>query len=272
MITANLIGQWGNQATIYVTAKILADMTRMAYTPPSEFVDKRGNPVKWHRDKPLVVMEPTFGNAMTYRPRVFNGPHWINPAMIDLQRPIHLTSGYFQRYEFLRPYKHEIRNEWLRLRKPFVATDPDAVYIHCRRTDYVVERTMRQQRTGSPAANSIEEYAACLREFPDARRLVITTDNAKDPFLYEFQKLGLPWTISNGTWDQDFLLLASARWVVMSQSTYSWWAVFLGLAERIVCPLATNSVWYRGRNSTGADNAVNLIVNDEGDRWIWLKL
>jgi len=272
VITANLIGQWGNQAIIYVTAKILADMTGMAYVPRPEFLTKSGSPVTWHQDIPLFVMEPTFGQSMSHRPRLFYGPHWINPGAINSRCPIHLAGGYYQRYEFLRPYKDEIRNEWLRLRKPFVATDPDAVYVHCRRTDYVVERTMCQQRTGSPAANSIEEYAACLREFPDARRLVVTTDNPKDPFMYEFQKLGLPWSISNGTWDQDFLLLASARWVIMSQSTYSWWAAFLGLAERIVCPLATNSVWYRGRNATGADNAVNLIVNDEGDRWKWLEL
>lgn len=272
MITADLIGQWGNQATIYVTAKILAAMTGMAYTPPRDFVDKSDSPVQWHQDTPLFVMEPTYGRSLEYRPRVFRGPHWINPSMISPQRPIHLTGGYYQRYEFLRPYKYEIRTEWLRMYKPFMPVDPQAVYIHCRRTDYVVERTIRQQRNGSPAANSIDEYAICLRAFPDARRLVIATDDPRDPFLYEFQKLGLPWSISGGTWDQDFLMLASARWLIMSQSTYSWWAAFLGIAERIACPLPKDSVWYYGRTATGAENAINLIVNDEGDRWKWIVI
>jgi hypothetical protein len=123
-------------------------------------------------------------------------------------------------------------------------------------------------------ASSIDEYRSCLSHFPDAKRLVIVTDDPNDPFHREFDQLGLPWTISGLTWDQDFLLLASCRWMIMSQSTYSWWAGFLGRAERIVCPLFPGTHWHLGKDLIGAPvthDVPNLIVDDEPGRWIWVS-
>jgi hypothetical protein len=65
--------------------------------------------------------------------------------------------------------------------------------------------------------------------------------------------------------------MASARKLLMSQSTFSWWAGWLGRAERIVCPLFAPSHWHFGSKlygppDPGALDFPNLIVDDE-PRW-----
>jgi hypothetical protein len=175
--------------------------------------------------------------------------------------------GYYQRYELFQPWKGRIRQDWLRIELPFVDTAPDAVYIHVRRTDYVGGNP-----TVQGCATSLDEFARCLQEFPDAKRLIIATDHPKDPFHRQFTRLGLPYTISGLPWDKDFLLLASCRWMIMSESTYSWWAAFLGRAERIACPVFPRSFWRYGLNLKGpaSPDYVNLFVDDEPGRWLWV--
>jgi len=66
MITARMIGQFGNQLFTYVVCKILAERTGLAYSPPIEFVNKRGQPVVWS-ELPAIVMAPTAGRVLSER-------------------------------------------------------------------------------------------------------------------------------------------------------------------------------------------------------------
>ena len=163
-----------------------------------------------------------------------------------------------------------IRNDWLRLQTPFVKTDPDAVYVHIRRQDYCPPRNTRE----AGIATTLDELAQCLTYFPDAKRMVVCTDATRDPWHQELHKIGMPWSMSGGAWDQDLLVLLSCDNLLMCQSTYSWWAGFLGRAQRIVCPLSPNTLWWYGKQSgsppTQGDYP-NLIVDDEPERWIWVN-
>jgi hypothetical protein len=226
--------------------------------------------VRWRDDKPLIVMEGTPGRRATGPPQKLRVYHTYDLDSLDPNRPVVSDRCYWQRYSMYKPYKDQIRQEWCRIRKPFVETDPEAVYIHCRRTDYVLPpgtdiRTCAQ-------ATSMEEFRLAMRQFPDARRVVVLTDNPRDPFMQEFHKLGLLWEVNGGTWDEEFLMLASARWVIISQSTYSWWAAFLGRGEKIVCPVLPGSHWHLGLGARWLerDRCVNLYVDDEPERWIWV--
>ncbi len=98
----------------------------------------------------------------------------------------------------------------------------------------------------------------------------IVTDDPGDPFHQGFATFGLPVEIHSGKWDEDFLLLASCRQMIMSNSTYSWWAGFLGRAEQIVYPLAQGTCWSQGADARGSDRQEypNLYVDDESGRWI----
>jgi hypothetical protein len=203
------------------------------------------------------------------------GGHWFDLQGIEHATRITCRLGYYQRYEYYRPHVDEIRNDWLRLQVPFIDTDPGAVYVHVRRRDYLPtpERpvTSRQQ----PLAATIDEYAAGLRHFPDAKTLMLCTDDPRDPFLHQFSRFGLPVTINGGTWDQDLLTLLSAENLLICQSTYSWFAGFLGRAQRIVCPVFAGTHWRLGLDAGIAGPPTNgdfpsLCVDDD-PRWTWVK-
>lgn len=261
------MGQVGNQMFDYAMGKVIAERTGLRYKPPPRWLDKRGRPLRW-TNTPLFLPVESPGDTAHGQSQNLSVTHWIDLDELDPTRPIVLSHGYYQRYELFRPYKDRIRNEWLKIQPPFVTTLTDAVYIHVRRTDYV---------DGNPEiqglSTTIDEYAKCLEHFPDAKQLVIVTDNPRDPFHKQFDKIGLPWAVSGLNWDEDFMLLASCKWMIMSQSTYSWWAGFLGRAETIVCPMGPGTFWHHGIGLYGpADpDYPNLYVDDEPERWIFLK-
>lgn len=272
MITFRPIGQWGNQLFSYIACKIMAEENQLPFEPPPFFLTKSGQRLHW--TGPLLFeMEPTKYPARSGRMQRIRADHWSPLSFGRTVGGIDVEHAYFQRYELIKPWKARIKDDWLRIRRPFVETDADAVYIHCRLTDYVVGQGGVKGRNG--IATTIDEYRDCLAEFPDAKRLVIATDDPASPFLHEFDKLGLPWSVTGAPWDQDWLTLASSRWLLISQSTYSWWAGLLGRAERIVCPLGAGTLWAIGHGRigppTGAD-WVNLDVDDEPERWIWRRL
>lgn len=227
----------------------------------------------------MIVLDPSAGTPRsTGRKLTLQFDHWCDLSGIDESvRQVNVLHCYAQRYELLQPYKEQIRHDWLRLRVPYVETDPTAVYMHVRRTDYVPGVDNPNQPERHCLAATLDDYAACLKEFPEARRLIVATDDPRDPFMDRLKTLGLPVDILGGRWDTDFLALASARWLIMPQSTYSWWAGFLGRAERIVCPIREGTHWWYGKDLRGAPAAgqrdyPNLYVYDEPERWTWLNL
>lgn len=272
-IRVDLIGQLGNQKFAYCFAKVLAARTGLEYRAPAGFLDKQGRPIRW-TGTPLFTMESSPGRAGDTSHRIKRRcGHWLDLTEFDHATQIHLQAGYYQRYEYYRPYVNTIRNDWLKLQVPFIETDPAAVYCHVRRKDYVPTRGRPVTQQQQPLAATLDEYAACLRHFPNAKRLVVCTDDPRDPWFQELDRLGLPWTFTGGTWDQDLLTLLSARNLLMCQSTYSWWAGFLGRAERIVCPVFPGTHWRLGMDGgiTGppANGDYPSLCVDDDPRWIW---
>jgi len=270
VIQVRQLGQFGNQLTQYAIAKIIAERTGHAYLPPGRWLDKRSNPLVWSGAE-YFFQQPSPGIGTQSKLLNICAAHWLDIDALPRGFDMNLT-GYFQRYELFQPYKDRIRNDWLRIRTELPAIDPEAIYIHVRRSDYVRNDNGQPMNPHAQAiATSIDEYAACLKRFPPGKRLVLLTDDHTDPFLDEFRRLGSV-ERCRGTWDEDFLTLAAARYLILSQSTYSWWAGFLGRAERIVCPLLPGSLWHFGKNLYGPprprhNDYPNLCVNDEPGRW-----
>lgn len=276
MITQRYVGQIGNQLIAYVIGKILAEKTGLRYEPPA-FKGKHAEPLVWSGD-PFFVPQPTEGKIAEGEPVISRCDQWCDLDAFDDSRPIVLHRGFYQRYELFADYKETIRNDWLRIPDDrFVETDDATCYIHARRRDYVVLDDGQTPPNPAKAgvATTLDEFRACLDLFPDAKRLVVVTDAPADPFHLELRRLGLPVTLSGLPWDQDFLLLASARNVIISQSTFSWLACFLGKAERVVCPVFAGSFWGNGLGLYGSAGEgrldfPNLRPADEPDRWLWL--
>lgn len=270
MITVRYMGQLGNQMFQYCLGKILAEKTRQMYVP-DQWRNKAGNPLKWNMT-PYLRPVATQGQRDGIGPLVIDCQHWFDIGNVFPGWSIEAT-GFFQRYERLAPYKDKIRNDWLPIKTDAVVkTDDYAVYIHVRRTDYLGDHLSPEQNC---QATTMEEYGACLTHFPKAKRLIIVTDDYDDPFLTNFRCLGLPVEWVRKTWDADWLTLASCKNLIMSQSTYSWWAAFLGQATKIACPVFPNTFWgkgYRmmGRPQNGRDFPNLEVTDDAPKEWIWV--
>ena len=140
--------------------------------------------------------------------------------------------GYFQRYEYYRPWRHKIR-QWLAIH-PAVRT-PDVkpgVVVHVRRTDYV------QKDWALPYSYYDEALETLLPRVGD---VWIVTDDRHDPFLRKFS--GWKPKFFQGTALETMLFMSRSPQLVISASTFSWWPTFLGDMERIICPLPQFGVW-----------------------------
>jgi len=266
-VSVQMIGRIGNQMFQYCAGKILAELSGLRYDPPAEFVDKAHEPVQW-TGPPSITMQPSVQTKEPAGQAVrLSGLQWIDIQKANRASSVDVTDSYMQRYELYKAWKDKIRYEWLRIQRPWLATEPDAVYVHVRRDDYIASKSnpLRPGHVGE--ITSLDEYGECLKLFPNAKQLILTTDSPDDPFLQEFDKFGLPWKVTGLPWDEDFMTLASCKWMIMSQSTFSWWAAFLGRAERIACPVFPGSFWHNGINDRGFPH---LYVDDEPDRFHWV--
>ena len=283
MLHYKFYGQFANFGIQYCLARIISLKTGLAYNPPRHFLTKHGQPVTWSGE-PLFRMAPGDGKTVvtTGTPYIIDALQWVDLHAIPHDRPVIVRQFFAQRYELLQPYKHMIREEWLRIPpERFLPVDPDCLVVHVRRGDYLdIEPGVPANPERQGTATTIDEYLTCLERFPDAKSVQFVTDDAADPFIGQLgEVMGLPWTCQQMPWDYDFLLLASARNLAISQSTFSWLAAFLGHAERIVCSVRPGTFWGRGLGvygpytGPGAEQGYdypNLFVSDEPGRWEWV--
>lgn len=171
----------------------------------------------------------------------------LEATLRDSRRRRVVLEGWFQRYEYYRPYRARIRS-WLQL-DPSLAPScsvPDLV-VNVRRTDYVALGW----------ALPYSYYATAIdHALPRGGSLGIVTDDADDPFFRRFRRWN-PALVSASPL-RDLALMLRAPRLVLSQSTFSWWAAFLGVATEIVAPDPSFGIW---RPHSGEDSA-NLIERD----------
>lgn len=194
----------------------------------------------------------------------------------------YILSGWFQRYEYYQPFKEKIKFWYNRNRKngSIVPTAQDIV-IHIRRTqprsvdmklDYIFEngllkvyehRVKFQPSLGYGPGTVVKagedllpfEFYNSILDGESFDRLFIITDIPHDPFFKLFDRYH-PHIISGNIMD-DFNILRSAAKIIMSISTFSWWAAFLSDASVIYMPDPGDySIW-------GPKFRVDLKVTDE---------
>lgn len=239
MIEIRYSTRLGNQLFQYALARIIASELNLLLPAspisgfPSTFKAIPGRCILW----PKTVLE---------------GQDPDLSSLLQHSRDCHLTlDGNFQQSKFFVPWSHQLRSQWLIPEVPngFTGADPDDLVIHIRRTDYL------WQGWGLPFStyqSIIESHAA--------KRVVIVTDDPHDPFLWRFKKYNP--IIRNTTAFYDFLYLRSANNIMMSPSSFSWWAAFLSEATRVYFPVPQSGIW-----ASNHDEGVNLMMPDD-DRYI----
>jgi hypothetical protein len=229
----------GNKLFQYALARILASELNL-FLPAS----------------PIPGFPSTFqtipGNRFVTPKVVLKGQDVDLQALLQYSSDCHfILDGNFQQSRLYVPWSQELRSKWLVPEVPsgFIGADPDDLVIHIRRTDYL------WQGWGLPFSiyqSIIETHAS--------KRLVIVTDDAKDPFLWRFRKYKP--LIHSTTAFEDFLYLRSANNIMLSPSSFSWWAAFLSEAQQIFLPIPYSGIWAKDHVE-----GVNLEMSSD-DRYL----
>lgn len=141
--------------------------------------------------------------------------------------------GLFQEVEELVSQRHKIVHA---IRLPARTTEYRAAQyaaVHVRRGDYVHNPKYRQIF----GVCSEEYYRSGIERLPDALPIVIATDDRE----WARKLLGSDSSrdvrlAQPGNHFDDFGILAGAKELVLSNSTFSWWAAFLSDANNIIAP------------------------------------
>jgi hypothetical protein len=144
-------------------------------------------------------------------------------------------SGPFLRYEYFRPHKDRIRNQWLVSALPNETFAADDLTIHIRTGDV--------WQTAAPNIVHPEYhtlpfsfYAHVIKQRRWARVFVVA-EHPDDPMVQALvsRRGAIP---LHGTALDDFARLRASQNIVLSVSSFSWWAAWLSNAQRIFFPLA----------------------------------
>lgn len=145
--------------------------------------------------------------------------------------------GYWQSEKYFADISDDIRKEFA-----LPSTDLDFVAIHVRRGDYLqlpqVFHTL-----------DVDYYEEAAKHFPNADFLVFSEDT-------KWCKKNLPWAdvVEGNPPFVDLALMASCKGMIMANSSFSWWAAWLG-NQKVVAP----KKWF-----TCGHDTRDLIP----DRWI----
>lgn len=133
---------------------------------------------------------------------------------------------YYQDPQFFSKYQDEIRQ----LFGMGIPEQIDMVAIHLRRGDYVGNAFYVD-------LSSTDYYEKAMKLFPQEKFLVFSDD-------IEYAKVyfsGNEFEFSEGKSEvEDMDLMASCKGIITANSSFSWWAAFLGDNKKVVAPKA----WY----------------------------
>ncbi len=146
-----------------------------------------------------------------------------------------VIKGHFLRYENFHPYKTAIRESWLVSDRAIEKLPADVLTIHVRSGDIWKISGKRRVKADYPALPfSYYEEIVSSRLWS---RILVVSEDAGDPMV---QKLASRFgaEVRSGSPLDDFNQLRASANLVLSVSTFAWWAGWLSHAQRIYYPVA----------------------------------
>lgn len=118
------------------------------------------------------------------------------------------------------------------------------VAIHIRRGDYVSSKNASKVFKTIP----LDYYQTAVKKFPSNTKFIIFGDDAETILAFSDEIGGLDAASLRLDLSEEFMLMAMADHYVIANSTFSWWAAYLGYDEskRVIAPRS----WYvdKGRS------------------------
>lgn len=152
--------------------------------------------------------------------------------------------GFFQRYTYYRAYKARIR-DWF-------ATKPSAWAREIGRNDVLVDLRLGEDFAAMGWRMPPEYQLSILETLSDVERVFVVGPDVDDQTLAKFRRFS-PIRFHHGP-IENFAFMQAFRRMVLSNSTFSWWASFLSpMAEAVYGPVNPTSAAYSFHNSGGVD-------------------
>jgi len=231
----------GNQMFRYALARTIAEMKGFNFYQ---------NPKKWRGHG---VLDIDFGKRDGVIKHTFHDTNQqeFNPKVFDMQ-DFTLLYGFFQSEKY---FDHEKTRKWFKV----IAEAPDIYdyneycFIHFRGGDYNIFPWSIYQ-----LPNSYYELAmAKMLEINTNLKFVFVTDD-KQEVARRFPEI----PIVSSTTAKDFALLNKAKYVIISNSTYAWWAAWLNLDNTVVGP----SGWTNYNMNKGVFSPADIKI----ERFNWV--
>lgn len=226
MISVDYLGTLGNKLWQYTVARSLAQEhgLKLKADPIEEFENTKEK------------VNGNIGSNYVEAIETHTLPH------IDENSNVYLK-GYFCNYKYIKKYKKNIK-EWLYL--PMIKKDFDD-------SDELV-LTVRRGWNGWPVklCPNVNFYIDFIKNNSQYKKITLCTDSFDDVY---FEKLN-PY-IDNFIKEspiEQFRYIMSSKNILLSSSTFSWWAAFLSDAKTIYYP------WFGDLIPT---NNMNWVVDDE---------
>jgi hypothetical protein len=220
MIEAQLIGRLGNQMFQYATCRTIAE--KLGY---SFYI----NPSTWLGfDLFHVFFGEKKGANLTHRYE--EGELRYDPRIMDIKDGTWLE-GYFQSEKY---FDNDKAREWFKICPPndkkvdkIMSQYPidEYCYINLRGTDV---KEMGVQKLHIDYYHKAREIV--LSQNPNMKFIVITDD---EPYGHEYFP---DYPVMNNSVRVDFMLLNRAKYLILANSSFAWWAAWLNLDNFVITP------------------------------------
>lgn len=169
--------------------------------------------------------------------------------------PLNLYLGYWQTDKYFKPISELVRKEFLfdgiklnektkQQLKEIKGNRELSVSIHIRRGDYEMDEAIRQKHGGICTIKYYQESIKYIRgKFNKDFMFYLFSDDplwAKEN-LSALDRLVVDWNEGNESW-QDMLLMSACSHHIIANSSFSWWAAWLGSYEEKI--VIVPSRWY----------------------------
>jgi hypothetical protein len=187
----------------------------------------------------------------------------VDTALLNLSDKTKFD-GNLQSLKYLTGFEHDISN-WLKLRSNRIRNievDSDVCVVHVRGGDYLntfaflprnfYENAMRTIKNTSPNIKFVavtDDLKYCKNILPNIPIIGSTPSNKIDKFRAKHHM--------GGKIEEDFAILNTAKYVILSASTFSFWAVYLNIKNPFVI---APKYWFAFSKSDGWWSTPDCIV------------
>lgn len=151
-----------------------------------------------------------------------------------------LMDGYFQHPNLL-PARDEIKclfnklkERYSYLHSRFPQSNSEYIAIHIRRGDYVSSKRASKVFKSIP----LSFYYEAIKKFPESSIFFVFGDDAEMTSSFSKSFNGIDVSSFGLRLDEEFMLMTMASSYIIANSTFSWWAAYIGWDElkRVIAP------------------------------------